>query len=298
MAGRQAAQDEPHREGSRWIHTPPTGEEFAKWFKDTVKLHDGMPHEKYVSGITLIPGSEKHKTRDDSGRKTETYRDVFTPYAKVETRVAYFWDLCALKGWLGEIEPIIPKGALQEFKGIAVPDPFYFMPYPRDEAGNVGVRLACTMQVRVFDPATPGGFDGKGKPVLLPPAGTKVVTFGGEHQVARAETGAVGRALGMAGMLIIPGSGVATAEDMQELAAGPQATGEEATLETKIDEPSLAEQVAALRQELESDYPGVADELEEWAQGRKINLNEIQETQLRAVHKQMTKVLDAAKAAA
>jgi hypothetical protein len=34
--------------------------------------------------------------------------------------------------------------------------------------------------------------------------------------IMKAETGAVGRALGMAGMLVIPGSGIATAEDVQE----------------------------------------------------------------------------------
>jgi hypothetical protein len=281
------------REGSRWIHGRPSSKDFVEWFK-TVKLHEGMKHEDYVGGITLIPGSEKV-----GGRGSSQYRDVFTPYAKVETRVAYFWDLCASRGWIGEIEPIIPKGAMQEFKGVAVPEPFYLMPYQRED-GNVGVRLAATMQVHIFDPTVNGkGFHGRGREVMVPNAGTKVGKFAGdEHATARVETGAVGRALGFAGMLVIPGSGVATAEDMQEV-VGITPSGEDAALpgENGTAEPtSLREQVAALRQEIESDFPGLGDELETWAQGRKINLNEIQDTQLRAVHKQMEKVLETARA--
>lgn len=285
------------REGSRWIHERPTSEEFAEWFK-TVRIHEGMKHENYVGGITLIPASEKVKIVRTLGNgrtaKVEEYRDVFTPYAKVETRVAYFWDLCAERGWLGEIEPVIPKNAMSEFKGISVGEPFYLMPYAQDN-GQVAVRLGCSMRVRVYEASATSQ---NRKPIMLPPAGTKVGKFSGDENAAlRVETGAVGRSLGMAGMLVIPGSGVATAEDMQELAGLPATTGEEpALVDPNAEGNDLRSQADALRQRIESDFPALADELEQWAQGRKINLNEISDTQLRAVVKQMEKVLEKADA--
>src|SRR5204863_2609716 len=59
---------------------------------------------------------------------------------------------------------------------------------------------------------------------LLQGTGTKQTPlakqWADDNALMKAETGAVGRALGMAGILVV-GTGVATAEDMQEAAAGP-----------------------------------------------------------------------------
>jgi hypothetical protein len=111
------------REGSRWINERPTSQEVAEWFR-SVPLHDGMDHEKYVGGITLIQGVEKADEivgYDGDGRPVivEDVRNVtFTPYMKVETRVAYFHDYVdrlgaddryAEVGTVPIIEPITPQ---------------------------------------------------------------------------------------------------------------------------------------------------------------------------------------------
>lgn len=293
------------REGSRWIGDPPSAEEFAKWFTDSVPLHEGMKPDKYVGGVTLIPAKEKYQVQNGD-RIMDKYRLTFTPYAKVETRVAYFWDLCALRGWVGEIAPIVPENAMTEFNAMSIGEPFYLMPF-MGEDGKMRLQRACTMRVRVYDPALGRGSGGV---VMMPPGGTKVGPFSADMNSAlRVETGAIGRALGMAGMLVIPGSGVATAEDMQELAgqtdelpekeptlpAAPQAAGEPGAEASAGNE--LQAHVATLRSRIESDFPGIADELEMWANERKIDLNAPKDTQLRALAKQMEKKLKEAEAA-
>lgn len=290
------------REGSRWIGEPPTSDEFADWFKKAVPLHDGMDPERYVGGVTLIPAKEKRQVEQRKGNAVQIvdqYRMTFTPYAKVETRLAYFWDLCAKNGWLGEISPVIPDTAMREFNSMQVGEPFYLAPYMRED-GRMGLQRACTMRVRIYDPERGGKHGGV---VMLPPAGTKVGAFSSDlNSALRVETGAVGRALGMAGMLVIPGSGVATAEDMHELAGQTDALPDnsEPTLPAApgggggaaaAADPSLEQRAAELRLRIESDFPGIADELEAWAQERSININEPKDTQLRALVKQMEKKL-------
>ncbi|WP_410960026.1 hypothetical protein, partial [Salmonella sp. SAL4434] len=47
------------RSGNRWINYRPTAEEVGDWFQ-TVPLHEGMEHQDWLSGITLIEATEKH----------------------------------------------------------------------------------------------------------------------------------------------------------------------------------------------------------------------------------------------
>lgn len=292
------------REGSRWIGEPPSADEFADWFRKSVRIHDGLDAENYVGGITLIPAKEKRQVEERRGQQVvfvDQYRMTYTPYAKVETRIAYFWDLCAVRGWVGEIAPLIPPNAMTQIQEATIGEPFYLMPSLRED-GRIGYQRACTMRVRAYDPDRGGRHGGV---VMMPPGGTKVGPFSSDMNSAlRVETGAVGRALGMAGILVIPGSGVATAEDMQELAGQTDRLDE---AEPSLPPPpngdpaaagdDLQAQAAALRLRIESDFPGLADELELWAQERKIDINEPKPTQLRALVKQMDKKLQEAEAA-
>lgn len=287
------------QEGSRWIGGRPKGDEFANWFITTVRMHEGMDPKLYAPGITLIPANEKIKKKVtlQNGREgeKEEWRQVFTPYAKVDTRIAYFWDLCELRGWLGEIEYLVPPNAVTTYMEQPLPDHVYLMPYPRDD-GKVGFRLACTARIRVFDPEQRNSGSGY-REVMKPPAATKVGAVSSDvNSLLRVETGAIGRALGMAGMLVIPGSGVATAEDMQELGTV-TTTPEDAQLpeggpEAAPEAPSLRERFDELRAQLE-DKPALADELDAWAQERKppIDLNNVKEEQLRGLVRQAEKVL-------
>lgn len=286
------------REGSRWIGEPPSPDDFATWFRRSVRIHDGLDAENYVGGITLIPAKEKRQLEQRKGQQVvfvDQYRMSYTPYAKVETRIAYFWDLCMVRGWVGEIAPVIPPNAMTVIEGAAIGEPFYLMPALRED-GRIGIQRACTMRVRVYDPERGGRHGGV---VMMPPGGTKVGPLSTDvNSALRVETGAVGRALGMAGMLVIPGSGVATAEDMQELAGQtdrldqpePSLPSAPANGEAAAGD-DLRSQAEVLRLRIESDFPGLADELELWAQERKIDINEPKPTQLRALVKQMERKL-------
>jgi hypothetical protein len=101
------------REGSRWYNQRPTAEEVAEWFY-TVRLAEGMLHPDYISGITLISAKEKSDevfNFDSDGLPLIRERQdlVFIPYVRVDTRVAYFWNLVdhhAEQGWVGTIDPV------------------------------------------------------------------------------------------------------------------------------------------------------------------------------------------------
>lgn len=298
------------QEGSRWYNEPPSGKDLAKWFKDAVPLHDGMKHEDYVAGITLIPGTEKAKevVGWQDGQPVIAKREnlVFTPYPKVETRVKYFHDLMATKKdeWIGFIDPITPPGADNRLP------PGFFLYFIATTEGKGTRYVCCTMKVTVFERE---GFEEKlvakdtrrgiqevirvGKKVIDAPPATKMIattTSGwGERQgeraivaddfaLMKAETGAVGRALGMAGMLVIPGAGVATAEDMAEVDRAPSdpvpAEEKEAQVALPTDRPepsgdelkALRSEVAAAISDLKNEYPDAFKLFQGWAADRGI----------------------------
>lgn len=295
------------QEGSRWYNVPPTGAELARWFKDNVAIHDGLAHEDYVQGVTLIPQTERTKEviawdSEDQPLIRRTENLVFTPYAKVETRVKYFHDLMARKekDWIGIIEPVSPAGADDR-----LPPGFfiYLIPTGPDKVVRY---ICCTMKVTVYERED---FEERrevadtrlgisevrrvGKKVIDAPPATKMIPLtstwndnvkADDMAMMKAETGAVGRALGMAGMLVIPGTGVATAEDMNEAEAlrgqpsGAVSSDEPpAELPDARDQPPSQETMVALREEavqainvLKNEHPDQFKLFQEWAQGRGI----------------------------
>lgn len=308
------------REGSRWINQRPSGEEVAAWFVQNAPMHEGMDPERYVTGVTLIPAKEKPKVLAQNGNVVDGPEQlVWTPYVKVETRVAYFWDLMMLHTgkWVGVIEPE-PAAQLevQGYRNTHMPAGFFRMPV-QGRDGKPVMYLGQSQRVRVYRADSLQWVDTweggrkvrklEGIPVMSAPAGTKVVpelTKWGEdpNAVMKAQTGALGRALGMAGMLVIPGSGVATAEDMHEAlerpggisaalpgdpadfadaAAGAAAAGD------------LKAQAEGLITRLQSEHPQAMEGVQAWAKQRKLNLNELtpESPALRGVVRQLEKAL-------
>jgi hypothetical protein len=205
-------------------------------------MHEGLKAERYVGGVTLIPAKMKPKIVANNGAIVDGPEQlVFTPYVKVETRVAYFWDLMAQHPeWVGASRRSRPSGSRRRaMTNVHLPPGFFRMPVQKADGKHVEY-IGQSVRVRVYKADTlewaESWASGKreqvlrGIPVMAPPPGTKVVPVlnkWGEDPFAlmKAETGALGRALGMAGMLVVPGSGVATAEDVQEAMERPGGVG-------------------------------------------------------------------------
>lgn len=282
-----------HQEGSRWIDRRPAGKEVADWFINNAPMHPGMDPARYVTGVVLIPAKEKVRVpRTDGGGNTtfpEIEQMVYVPYVKVETRVAYFWDYVRTLGdhAVGEIAAVdVPRVDREGYFNLHLPPGFFRMPV-QDQAGQFVHYMGCSMQVRIYTRDEAGQYTG----TLMDPAqGTKAVPLltrwgPDDNAIMKAETGAVGRALGMAGMLVLPGSGVATAEDMQEMLAAQSnpSAGVPPTPPAVPTKDKLLAEIAERSVQLQADNPGGFEEFTAWAQEKGVDLNNLQEHQLRGV---------------
>jgi hypothetical protein len=355
MTEQQQAPPRRGREGARWINERPSSEEFGQWFRDNVKLHDGMDYERYVGGVVLIPAvDEKAKYVKGFAANGAPIIDQrpelsYIPYGKVETRINYFWDLLESKAgeWYGELEPIAtPRPSVQpvasneliEEGGRVIqrdtsrvpitaqiveqlPEGFFLMSVPVNNA--LTHFLCCSYRCAIYSRENP-------ERPLRQGRGTKMVPlvlgrqqfYADQNSIMKAETGAMGRALGTAGIFVIPGSGVATAEDMQEaLVAQPTAqqsetAGEEATTgpaspaaepvpvvrtapERAADEhATMVQRARDLLTEAQADYPGVLERFRDWGAQREPpvrNLNELRGGALRGAVRTLERLVDEAK---
>lgn len=224
------------REGNRWINKRPTAEEVATWWGEAVKAPEGLDVADYVGGVTIIEGSEKSKEMvgfkdDNTPQYTDLYNAVYTPYVKVETRVQFWHDLLALKAeeWQGYLGPV-PQASWED----KLPPGFSIMRVAVDRDRES--RFVCsTMKVTVYKRGTVKWVEHRnvqtgemerirdGEIIIDAPPATKMIPLlssgADPMSLMKAETGAIGRALGFAGILIVPGAGVATAEDMREAQA-------------------------------------------------------------------------------
>jgi hypothetical protein len=297
---------ETKQEGSRWLYAAPDPNDVAFWFKENARLHEGMDPANYIGGLQLISQTEKvNVTQEVNGAPAiiETERLVFTPYVRIDARIRYFWDLCELKGWVGEITPApIPRrneaGVYNENLGAG----FFRYPVKRKPGGREEEAhfIGCSMQVHAYEPNI--RFGGKGRTVFAGPPATKVVPMlfksGWEDPNApmRAETGAIGRALGLAGILIIPGAGIATAEDMQEVvrndvvaqAPAPELPEVKPAGESKAAAQLIEEAIAVL----EERAPDLLGEVRQWMNSREFVLGKLTPQQERTV---LRKLEDAVK---
>jgi hypothetical protein len=243
------------RDGSRWLHYPPNEEQVREWFA-TQPLHAGMDHGPYLGGIVVIGATEKVKIskwkQNGDPYITEVERAVFIPYVKVDTRIAYFHDLVSklnegevdqeteglsdrarsilrqrLDGpFVGVIEPVPQKRITDKtsaFYNEHLPEGFSVQAV-RNKDDSVTRYIVATFQVAIYERESwHSKVNGRDPVPLLQGVGSKqsllAKTWADDNSMMKAETGAIGRALGVAGILVV-GTGVATAEDVQEAQAG------------------------------------------------------------------------------
>lgn len=292
---------EGFREGARWIGQRPTGDELAAWFKENVTLHEELAddHEKYVSGIVVIDQVEKVRTTVD-GEISEQSRLTFTPYTTVSARLVYFRDLMEARGHRWEIVPD-PGTRRDEHM------PAGFFRYSVEaESGAVSKFIGCSMILRAFEKDIRAGM--AGRLVLSPPAGSKVVktlnyrNLPDENALMRAQTGAIGRALGFAGMLVLPGTGIATAEDVREALGQDSAPTPAAAVVPEVASPQTAiqgqprpeprDQALELVTRLQADFPEEHQEWAAWAKETKLDLTTVEGPKLRGIVRRLTKLIE------
>jgi hypothetical protein len=292
------------QEGGRWVNVRPTGEEIAAWFKDNCELAEGLEHDDYVQGITLIQTTENidvavGANEDGTPLIAEQRHVIYVPYMKVETRVKYWHDLLALHpDWQGAFEPVTTARLdVEGYFNLNLPDHFFRLPV-RVSENKVAQFIGCSMRACIYR-------RGSDERVLYGPPGTKLVNLLGRYgedpnAVMKAETGAIGRALGMAGILVIPGSGVATAEDVQEAqaaervsATGPEASALPDETGTVTSKETLVNMSLGLLSRLGSADPEKLKAFQEWARGRGFtSLNDLDELALRGVVTKLERELE------
>lgn len=303
-----------HQSGSRWIIARPEPADVARWFTENVRVHEGLDAPDYVGGLTLITQKEKLEVQEEGGAIREINRLVHIPYAKVETRVAYWNDWLDLHNDLVGVVEAVEVARLDEagLRNDYLPPGFFKHPVQGADS-KFTYYVACSMRAVLYEKDSIGlskvelGADGKprlvihGKVNRVFGSGTKAVPQLGrygpdDNALMKAETGAIGRALGMAGMLVIPGSGVATAEDMLELrdrgepqepevALPADQAAQEASGQTA--EEQLRARIAEGVAKLQSENPDAYAELEAWAQEKNVDLDQPTESQLRSLLRQI-----------
>jgi len=301
------------RIGNRWENHRPTGEELAEWFK-TVPLHKGLKHEDYIGGITLIPQMVKEKEVSGFNQQgqpliVEKSSLVYTPYPSVAARIKYFQDYNAVQEDVVAILQVDPPPGGVDTYGL----PEGFFKYVAANASGQGTNfIGYSTRVRVYRKGTIKFADvrqgkanevyvrrvAEGELVAEYAAGTKITAVSGRYGVdenapMKAQTGAVGRALGMAGFLTLPGSTVATADDMHEFLGGGPATPEAAALPSAAVSPPadpdperhLLNLTARLRE------AGKLEEFQAWCTERKITMADATRGELVTAIKKAEKIL-------
>jgi hypothetical protein len=226
------------RAGSRWLYAEPTEDQVKEWFEKQ-PLHHDMAHGPYLGGIVIIPQTETAKVTmlnaNDQMFVREEERTTYTPYVKVDTRVAYFWDLVdALnteemdQKYIGIIRPVpVPRveDPSSAFYNGHLPDG-YSVHAIRNRNDTINRYLVATWECLICERQSwKEQRDGAPLNCVLRGRGVKQVPtnyrngWADDAALMKAETGAIGRALGVAGILVV-GTGVATAEDIQEAVSG------------------------------------------------------------------------------
>lgn len=338
---KEAPREAPQR-GARWLHRHPTEDQVRAWFAKQ-PLHDEMPHDRYVSGVVLIGANEKSKVTKQKQNGdlyvTEQEYATFTPYMKVDTRIAYWWDLVRLMNeradddkYIGIIEPV-PQRVIDSERS-----PYFNAHLPegysihaiKNSDESVARFIVATWQALIYERESYARrINGSSDLPVLSGRGSKQVgmarKWADENSMMKAETGAIGRALGVAGILVV-GTGVATAEDVQEARAaegtpvtategvpdpevvdhaapaaqgagsgpGGPAVDQETTPEQADDE--LRDKALGLQKEMEAVHPEVWEAYKEWWRGRGFGtISELNGPALRGAVIKLERDLDAAK---
>lgn len=196
-----------------------------------------------------------------------------------------------------------------------LPPGFFLLPVPLGETFTHF--LCCSYRVAVYEKANLDGRptrEGRGTkmvPLLL----GRDTKYPDQNAIMKAETGAIGRAIAFAGIFNIPGSGVATAEDMIEAMAGeraapsdtsednggsgpeqPPAAAASTTAEPESDE-AVQQRVYELARQIRDGYPEAWTAFGTWCNQRtpKVTSLDQQGPALRGLARKLEKLLEAAK---
>lgn len=156
----------------------------------------GIEYQQYADFVQGLPSTKK-LSRKSNGRTVEAYVDNWTLYVSVAGRLAMLQQLAEDKGWRIDFvpEPVTPTG----IPGILQMD---------DQ------RLVYREYLVIYDEE---GMQLGSKP------GTAWVPYSGGKQAAgsnpyeKVETSARGRAIAAWGIGILPGSGIASVEEMKQI---------------------------------------------------------------------------------
>ena len=163
----------------------------------------GTPYVEYADYVQALPQQKKVK-RPVEGRPdrfTEVYVDAWTLYMTVAGRIKMLSDIAAANDWIVEIEP----------------EPFTPTQIPGMLQWDERIVYREYVSIKRSDPENPFG----GEPVLLgrrpgtawvPAQGGKQAK--GSNPYEKVETAARGRAIAAWGIGVLPGSGVASVEEM------------------------------------------------------------------------------------
>lgn len=236
------------QQGGRWQHHAPSSEQVAAWFA-TQPIDEGLDHASFVGGVVIIPQSMKVKyARLDGNGTAERHEMTYTPYVQIGTRLGYFRRLAEVRGLRMSIEPEpVPRSKDPSsiyFNG-NMPDGLWWHVVRGD--GNALLRYLCaTTRVALYEPLEYAAKLRKEPAIAaITATGTKQVSGGPDpNGLMKAQTGSIGRALGVAGILVV-GTGIATAEDMQEFAglAAPPVSADQAQLPDALPTGAAPEQV-------------------------------------------------------
>lgn len=355
------------RDGSRWIYAPPSEDQVREWFEKQ-PIHAGMDHGPYLGGIVVIGATEKVKVTKLKANGdlygVEQERSVFIPYVKVDTRIAYFRDLVRAlneseveevldaEGITGTVKSRLRAQLDGPFVGVIQPVPQkritdknsfgynehlpegYSMHAVTNKDKTVTRYIVATFEVAIYERQSwLARVNGSAPVPLLQGIGSKQAlvakTWADDNALMKAETGAIGRALGVAGILVV-GTGVATAEDIQEAqspggaaAAGaadnaalppvvnregeavdkadatPQAEqppAQEIGAETPDDDEAKRQRALALQAEIERDFPEAWEAYRAWWAERQFGpLSSLTGPALKGAVIKLERDLDAAK---
>lgn len=221
---------------------PPTQGEVVKLLADLPDVW-GVPTIGFVDYVQALPRSKKIKNRvelpNGNSRVEETYLDIWNLYMGVAGRVKMAEAAASLNGWCMSFvpEPVTPTG----IPGVLSVDPLVYREYveiwektPENVLEADGVPIG---------PA--GGFLGR-KPGTSQAGGV----VGKTNPFEKAETSARGRALAAWGFGVLPGSGIASLEEVQGARESEASVDQPEPARARRARPVLEESVRTISEEI------------------------------------------------
>jgi hypothetical protein len=246
--------EQVHEPDSNWefLREPPSVDAVVKLLRELPPVF-GVQTVDFVDFVQPLPQSKKVSRRDDVGRKVAEYIEAWTLYVSVAGRIKMLNAAQEVNDWEVDFrpEPKTPTG---------VPGYLQF-----DE------RIVYREYVVISDGARRWGR--RPGTAWVPAKGGDAAA--GSNPYEKVETSARGRALGAWGFGVLPGSGVASLEEMQGSVGNRAALDAEPVTRTTRGRPSREQMIEAvlttaetLRQLRGQPEEWVIDRLRNFVQGR------------------------------